>query len=268
MRRYDIVATLQDYRNVTWSERANSSGTAGTYLKARVGKGTRARYLKLSRYDGVRIDGTECINEIVASRLMDVLGIEHLTYRLIHARVVVDGMEHETWLNSSRNFRAAGEQKMGLGHYFELYRNPGEEPLAFCVRQGWGERIAQMMLVDYLIVNRDRHASNIEVLIDRTGAARLAPLFDNGLSFLAPYGENWERIAAFKPLQQVATTNFVGSRSLEENLRAQAPVDVARPLAKDDRETLFAGLDQATPTVLLDKMWDIIWNRWCWYAGL
>ena len=249
MRRYDIVATLQDYRDVTWSERANSSGTAGTYLKARVGKGTRARYLKLSRYDGVRIDGTECINEIIASRLMDVLGIEHLTYRLIHARVVVDGVEHETWLNSSRNFRAAGEQKMGLG-------------------QGWGERIAQMMLVDYLIANRDRHASNIEVLIDRTGAARLAPLFDNGLSLLAPYGENWERIVAFEPLQQVATTNFVGSRSLEENLRAQAPVDVARPLAKDDRETLFAGLDQAVPTVLLDKMWDIIWNRWCWYASL
>lgn len=58
MRRYDIVSSLQDYRGMSWSECANTSGTAGTYLKARVGSGARARYLKLSRYNGVRIDGT------------------------------------------------------------------------------------------------------------------------------------------------------------------------------------------------------------------
>ena len=75
---YDVVRTLQDYRAIKWSERANSSGTAGTYLKARVGAGTRARYLKLSRFTGVEIDGSECVNEIVASRLMRLLGIEAL----------------------------------------------------------------------------------------------------------------------------------------------------------------------------------------------
>ena len=119
---YDVVRTLQDYRAIKWSERANSSGTAGTYLKARAGAGTRARYLKLSRFTGVEIDGSECVNEIVASRLMSLLGIEHLEHRLIHALVNVDGTEFETWLNSSKNFRRRGEQKMGLGTYFELRR--------------------------------------------------------------------------------------------------------------------------------------------------
>lgn len=264
---YDVVRTLQDYRAIKWSERANSSGTAGTYLKARVGAGTRARYLKLSRFTGVEIDGSECVNEIVASRLMSLLGIEHLEYRLIHALVNVDGTEFETWFNTSKNFRRRGEQKMGLGTYFELRRREGEDPYAFCARLGWEERIAQMMLVDYLIANRDRHASNIEVIIAPTGETRLAPVFDNGMSLLAPYGADLERIAAFDPLMDVATTNFVGERSLEENVRAH-PWRPARPLCETDRAYLLTGLEDAAPAVLLDKIWEIIWKRWCWYEAL
>lgn len=264
---YDVVRTLQDYRAIKWSERASSSGTAGTYLKARVGERTRARYLKLSRYTGVEIDGSECVNEIVASRLMRLLGVEHLEYRLIHALVSVDGAEFETWLNSSKNFRRRGEQKIGLGTYFGLYRREDEDPFAFCVRLGWEERIAQMMLVDYLIANRDRHASNIEVIIVPTGETRLAPVFDNGMSLLAPYGADLERIAAFDPLADVATTNFVGARSLEENVRAH-PWRPARPLCETDRAYLLAGLEAAAPAVLLDKIWEIIWKRWCWYEAL
>ena len=268
MRRYDIVSSLQDYREISWSERANTSGTAGTYLKARVGSGTRARYLKLSRYNGVRIDGTECINELVASRLMEALGIEHVPYRLVHACVTIDGREHETWLCSSRNFRRPGEQKMGLGAYFELHHEGEDDPLSFCRRMGWGERISQMMLVDYLLANRDRHASNIEVLVDRAGTPRLAPLFDTGLSLVAPFGDDEERIGAFEPLSPVATTNYLGSRSLEENVASVAPVMVARPLVPQDRETLLEGLDDAASPVLLEKIWEIVWERWRWYASL
>ena len=268
MRSYDVVKSLQDYRGISWSERANTSGTAGTYLKARVGEGSRARYLKLSRYNGVLIDGSECVNELVASRLMELLGVAHVGYRLIHALVTVNGAEHETWLNSSRNFRAPGEQKMGLGNYYELHGEKDESPLMFCERMGWHEQVAQMMLVDYLVANRDRHGSNIEVLIDREGRARLAPIFDNGLSLVAPYGDDEERIASFDPLTPVATTNFLGSRSLEENVRSVAPVGVARPLAEGDREALLAGLEAAASPVLLDKIWEIVWRRWCWYAAL
>lgn len=40
-----------------------------------------------------------------------------------------------------------------------------------------------MFLFDYLICNRDRHGANIEVL-QKGENYRLAPIFDNGLSFL------------------------------------------------------------------------------------
>lgn len=171
----DIVRAIQDLTCLDWNERASSSGTAGTYLKARTGSGSRLIYYKLPRYNGVVIDGYECVNELLASRLMDALGIEHLAYRLIHAKVLIDGAEYETWLNSSRNFRKVGERKLSLGAFFDLYKNPGESPMELCRRFGWQEDIARMMLVDYLMANRDRHASNIEVLAAPDGSFRIAP---------------------------------------------------------------------------------------------
>ena len=47
MRSYDIVQKEQDLTALEWGERVNSSGTAGTYLKARTGQGARAIYYKL-----------------------------------------------------------------------------------------------------------------------------------------------------------------------------------------------------------------------------
>ena len=52
----------------------SSSGIAGMYLKARTGSGSKLFYYKLPRYNGVVIDGYECVNVLMASRLMDVLG--------------------------------------------------------------------------------------------------------------------------------------------------------------------------------------------------
>lgn len=268
MRVYDIVRKEQDLMHLRWNERANSSGTAGTYLKARTGEGTRALYYKLPRYNGIEFDGHECINELVAARLMTILGIVHLDYRLIHARIKLDGAEHVVWLNSSKNFRRRRERKMGLGTFVALYGESGESPYDVCRRYGWEREIQKMQLVDYLIINRDRHESNVEVIMGADGTPRLAPIFDNGLSFVASLAGDEEAIASFDPLKRVLTMNYIGSRSLEENLEAIAPVEGIHSLLLEDREALFAGLQDAVDTLLLNKMWDIIWARWNWYASL
>ena len=264
----DIVRAIQDLTGLDWNERASSSGTAGTYLKARTGSGSRLIYYKLPRYNGVVIDGYECVNELLASRLMDALGIEHLAYRLIHAKVLIDGAGYETWLNSSRNFRKVGERKLSLGAFFDLYKNPGESPMELYRRFGWQEDIARMMLVDYLMANRDRHASNIEVLAAPDGSFRIAPIFDTGFSLLAPLAGDLERIAAFDPLADVATTNFVGSRSLEKNLRAVAPVEGVEDLDEARIAELFDGLEGILPSAALLKMREIIQRRWARYEEI
>lgn len=264
----DIVEKLQDYTDLVWTERANSSGTGGTYLKARTGSGTRMTYYKLSRFNGVEIDGHECANEIIASRLMRILGIEHLEYRLVHANVRIGDAVYETWVNASINFRRPRERKQALGLFYELNRQPEESPYDFCVRMGWEENIKQMMLVDYLIMNRDRHESNIEVLVAPDGSCRLAPIFDNGLSLLAPLAGMDDTISSFDPLKRVATMNFIGSRDLEENLVSAMPIAVAGSLGESDRNLLLDGLDAVLPQLYRDKIWDIVWQRWCRYAQL
>ena len=203
---------------------------------------------------------------------MGILGIPHLEYRLVHSLVNVDGVEYDTWLNRSRNFRRMGERKAAFDVFYDLEREPGESPLDVATRFGWSTATQQMMIVDYLIANRDRHGANVEVLRDREGVVRLAPLFDNGLSFVCfCYGDE-ERVAAFDPLQDVNANNYFGTRSLEENVvrfvSPQALDSLAGDLGPAHRDLLFAGLDGALSPVHQEKMWDIVWERWCRLADL
>ena len=68
----DLVAELQDFRHLRWDERTTTSGTSGTFPKARAGEGRARRYYKLSCYDSYRgIYGHECVNELLAARVME-----------------------------------------------------------------------------------------------------------------------------------------------------------------------------------------------------
>ena len=87
----DIITDLQDMRYLNWARTRKSSGTAGSFLKSYDDSGRVKIYYKLSDYDQVKgIVGHECVNEIVVQRLLRILGIEHLEYRLIHALVRIE----------------------------------------------------------------------------------------------------------------------------------------------------------------------------------
>ena len=72
--------------------------------------GAKRIYYKMSNYDSYRgVFGHESVNELIVSRVLDVLGIEHVRYRLVHALVEVDHKEFETWLCTSKNFKKSGD---------------------------------------------------------------------------------------------------------------------------------------------------------------
>ena len=266
----DVITKLQDLRGLNWSERANTSGTAGCFLKSREQTGAGVWYYKLSCYDSYRgIYGHECANEIVASRLMSILGINHLEYRLLHARICIAGKEYETWLNRSRSFRKEGERKQALDTFYDLNKLPGEHPLDLCKRFGWENEIKKIMLVDYLIANRDRHGANIEVLQSLDGSLRLAPVFDSGLSFVfSCYGDT-QRVRQFNALEDVNANNYLGTRSLEENLwRFVGGKLGTRALKPQDIATLFYGLNSVLSPCHIEKMAEIIQKRWEVYEAL
>ncbi len=177
----DFVSEIQNLRRLNGSDTKLSPGTPGCFLKAYEEQGGRRFYYKLSNYDSYRgVFGHECINELIVSRLMEILQIEHLSY--------------------------------------DLHRREKESPLEFFVRIGWEKYVYQMLLVDYLICNRDRHGANIEILIDSKGNVRPSPFFDQGLSPLfSTYGD-MKSIAKYDVMEDKAVNNFVGSQSAEYNL--------------------------------------------------
>lgn len=266
-----IIHELQDMTHLSWAKTRNSSGMAGSFLKAYEDGIDGKTYYKLSNYDAWKgIVGHECVNEIIVDRLLSILGISHLPYQLIHAKILIDQKEYETWLCASRDFKQRGESKIALDAYYQAESLPNESPMDFCIRCGWENAVYEMLVVDYLILNRDRHGANMEVLRNqRKKTIRLAPLFDHGLSLLSRCESTEamlrEDVMADKPVQC-----FVGSRSSWENLRL-IPRDQRpplHPLAENDRAILLEGLSEALDQQWLDRIWEMIWKRWQAYEDL
>lgn len=169
--------------------------------------------------------------------LFTILGIEHLEYQLIHAKIEID---HQ--INA----------KPGTSHY------------DFCVKNGWQEYIDTMLAVDFLILNRDRHGANIEVLRNaRKRSLRIAPLFDHGLSLLCScYSE--EQIKKFDIMEDKPCQNFIGSRLTLENLNLiqnKASIFKNR-LTENDRGIIFKDLQNTLSAEHMDKIWEMIDTRW------
>lgn len=263
-----IIKEKQDFTHLSWAKIRNSSGTAGSFLKAYTDLGGKKIYYKLSNFDAFKgIIGHECINEIIVARLLSIIGIEHLSYELIHADVLIDDRIYETYLCASEDFKESRESKIALDVYYQVEREQGESPLSFCIRCGWGEYIYKMLVVDYLILNRDRHGANIEVLKNSARkTVRLAPLFDHGISLVFNC-QSGEEIKKYDVMEDRPIQSFVGSRSAMENLNL-IPADkmpVLNPLSKNDDKILFEGLEGILPDLWRDKIWEMIWKRWCYY---
>lgn len=266
-----LIIEKQDLTHLSWAKIRHSSGTAGSFLKAYSDLGGQKTYYKLSNFDNTRgIVGHECVNELIVDRLLTILGIEHLSYQLIHADIVIRDTPYTTWLCASQDFKQPGESKIAFDVCYEAEHAKGESPLDFCERNGWTGFIDQMLVVDYLILNRDRHGANIEVLRNsKKKTLRLAPLFDHGLSLLCRC-ETPEQIAAFDVMADTRVQSYVASQSARDNLNLIPPnrLPILRPLRKEHRAILMEGLDHVIPSLLQDRIWDMIWGRWQSYEAL
>ena len=266
-----VITEKQDLTYLKWSHGRNSSGTAGTFLKSQSVVSGEKVYYKLSNFDSEKgIIGHECVNEIIVDRLLTILGVEHLEYQLIHADIEIDGKIHETWLCASKDFKQGGETKSALDNYYQINKKEKETHYEFCVNNGWKKYIDTMIAIDYLILNRDRHGANIEVLRNgRKHTIRVAPLFDHGLSFVCSC-YNDEEIEKFDITADKPCQNFIGSRSTWDNLNL---IEEKRSIFKNklkmqDRDILFEDLSYVLSESHLNKIWDMLWTRWCEYEEL
>jgi len=267
----EIIHELQDLTYLRWSHIRTSSGTAGTFLKSESHLNENKTYYKLSNFDPVRgIIGHECVNEIIVDRLLTTLGVEHLSYQLIHALIEIDGKQFETYLCASEDFKKRGESKIALDDYYRTNAEGGESHYEFCVRNGWEQYVNQMIAIDYLILNRDRHGANIEVLRNaRARSLRIAPLFDHGLSFLYSCKTDKEA-AAFDILEDKPCNNFIGEYSCRNNLKyldGKGDVFHGR-LCEEDRLVLLEGLDDILSETYREQIWKMLYERYKIYETL
>ena len=264
-----IILEKQDLTYLNWAKIRNSSGTAGTFLKAYSELAGKKTYYKLSDYDSVKgIIGHESINEIIVDRLLNLLGIEHLSYNLIYADIILDGKVCSAYVCASDDFKQKGEDKTALDAYYDLEHLEGELPLDFCLRQGWEKHIYEMLVVDFLILNRDRHGANIEVLRNKKKKTiRLAPLFDHGLSLLFSIKSDFSLLEKIDVLEDKRVQCYVGSNSTFENLKL-IPKDKLPNFKipeKTEFDKIFEDIDRILPKELLDKISDMIWRRLKFY---
>ena len=128
------------------------------------------------------------------------------------------------------------------------------------------DSLNQMLVADFLTIQRDRHENNIELLC-REGIIYLAPLFDNGLSFLAPFpvcyaSSSLPRVEAFDPLSNVVVNNYIGERSLFMNLSLISQPVRVQPLRMYSLDSLFYGMKNLLPDAYIKKIKEIIWKRY------
>jgi len=137
--------------------------------------------LKGSRYNRMQ----EPFNEAIASRIMDELGIEHVAYSLertedknipySECKCMVD--RNLEYINALFVMESGEyERKDPYIHYLEMCKKNGIHNAK--------EKIDEMIALDFIIGNDDRHRGNFGIIrnADNLKWLKPAPIFDNGNS--------------------------------------------------------------------------------------
>ncbi len=267
-----VILQKQDLTYLQWSKIRNSSGTAGSFLKAYSDFSDRKKYYKLSNFDSEKgIVGHESVNELIVDRLLDIFDVPHLSYELIHADVQIDNKVYETYLCASYDYKEKGEDKIALDEYYEVERFPSESKLDFCIRNHWEEYIYTMLAVDFIIMNRDRHGANIEVLRNpKKKTLRIAPLFDHGISLFYQCQSEKDYETLHIDEEKRVQCFFTNSSTARDNLCLIPKTQLPRlgKLVESDKKRLFMDLEDCLDSRLMDAIWNMIWRRYKEYEDL
>lgn len=140
---------------------------------------------------GGRNSGMEPFSEYFASKLCDYLGFNHVTYtirRHIRQDKRVDTVT-ECKCFTTEKHGSVSAASLGLSSYEEIInfsRNPGVDSY---------NTVLDMLFLDCLLLNTDRHFGNIEFIMDTDSLniLKVVPIFDNNFSLLPRFIEYLDR---------------------------------------------------------------------------
>ncbi len=249
-----------DLTSLDFSLTDRGSGSAGSFYKAvdSYGNYYKASYMLKDEF------GFESINEVLASRLASLLGYKNVGYNLVLAKFNIAEQEYVSYLCTSSNFKQINEARVTLETFSTLHdlKKGVLDSYKSCI---FYNDLLNMLFFDYLIDNRDRHGSNIELLYRvGTGCMRLAPIYDCGSSLLAPMQYNKSRIDSFEYLHDGPVNNFLVSVMWHDVLDKLKSVGFIVPNV-DLSELYYTDLYRAFPSgyeFILDKEIEMIRRRY------
>lgn len=135
---------------------------------------------------GHRTAGNEPFSEVNACLLADFLKFNHIHY---------DYIEYRT-RNATKCANMCNES-IGIYPFNEVYPqvNSYEEFLSISINRGEEHQALDMLLLDYLILNPDRHLANISYFVnnDTQEILGITPIYDNNLALLPTYSKELDK---------------------------------------------------------------------------
>lgn len=131
---------------------------------------------------GFKYEVMQPFNEVIASIICDRLGFEHTSYEIdmVSDKIV---SKCECFINQDTEFITANQ----ILHHQCHKENAYEEYISILEQHGImkaREKIENMFILDYIMMNEDRHLNNFGIIRDVNTLKWLdiAPIFDNGQS--------------------------------------------------------------------------------------
>ena len=150
--------------------------TSGSFAKCWIREGERVSLLKRGS-EGYANAGFEPYSEALASDLLDAARIDHVPYEVVRY--------HGKIASKCPLFTS---EKVGFVSAHRLFDGPFdvEDMLEFCAAHGAEDSFREMIVMDAVMANVDRHSGNYGFLVDNaTGdILHMAPLFDHNMACL------------------------------------------------------------------------------------
>lgn len=145
---------------------------------------------------GYRNEILQPFNEVLASMICERLGFNHVTYTLdVYKDLVVSKcpcfINKDTELITAYQIRNDMERYNNEKDYEEYIKKLEEEQI-----ENARIKVENMYILDFLIMNEDRHLNNFGIIRDVNTLKWLdvAPIFDNGMALNIPYYDDEEVI--------------------------------------------------------------------------
>lgn len=179
--------------------------------------------------------GTEGLSEYIASRLLSTSAIPHVEYEpcsFMMGNKEVVGCKSDNFLKEGERLVSTYElieQELHIDITKEIVHMEVEEKIKYFVDtvvsltgyDKFGEYLTNLLQLDAVTKNDDRHFNNISFIQDQNGNYRPAPIYDNGSAFLSDkytYGENLSYDQTIKEMDNVLAKPF--SMDFDEQLDA------------------------------------------------